>query len=185
MDRSLSNFAMDRTLIDRMASSAGAVAPWRAVAAVALLSVLFVLALAGNAHATLTPDGLLAGESGESHFGQSVALAADGNTALVGAPTADGEAGTVSVFTRTGSTWTQQSELTPNGGEEIGNGGFGSSIALSADGSTAVVSGPATTAASARRGCSRARKVVSGASREESSRAAERKGKASSAGAWR
>ena len=75
--------------------------------------MLVGLALVGNAHATLAPDGLLAGESGAGRFGQSVALSAGGNTALIGAPAADGEAGAVRVFTRTGSTWTQQAELAP------------------------------------------------------------------------
>jgi phosphodiesterase/alkaline phosphatase D-like protein len=142
MGRSLSKFATERALIDRMASSRAAAVPWRSVAAAAVLTVLFGLALVGNAHATLVPDGLLAGESGESHFGQSVALSAGGNTALVGAPTAAGEAGAVRVLTRTGSTWTQQAELTPKAGEEVGSGGFGSSVALSAEGSTAVIGAP-------------------------------------------
>src|ERR1039458_3044872 len=85
---------MDRPVTDRMTSLARAVVPWRSIAAVALLSMLLGLALSGDAHATLVPDGLLAGESGEEgHFGQSVALSADGNTALVGVPTANGEAG--------------------------------------------------------------------------------------------
>jgi phosphodiesterase/alkaline phosphatase D-like protein len=123
-------------------ASAGALAHWRAVVAVALLSVLVGLMLAGNAHAAMTPDGLLAGENGEDRFGQSVALSAGGNIALVGAPGADGEAGAVLVFTRTGSTWSQQARLTPNSGEEIANGGFGSSVALSHEGDTAVVGGP-------------------------------------------
>ncbi len=146
MDRPLSNFAMPRALIDRMASPlTGAVVTWRSVAAVALLSMLLcATALSGNAHATLTPDGLLpAGESGEGHFGQSVALSADGNTAVVGAPTGNGEAGAVWVFTRTGSTWTKQAELLPNSGEEDGNGKFGASVALSADGNTVLVGAPA------------------------------------------
>jgi hypothetical protein len=118
---------------------AGAVAHWRSVVAIAVLSGL---ALAGNAHGAIAPDGFLAGESGEGRFGQSVALSASGNTALVGAPGADGEAGAVLVFTRTGSTWSQQAELTPNSGEEIGDGGFGSSIGLSHEGDTAVIGGP-------------------------------------------
>ncbi len=141
----LSNFAMPRALIDRMASLSGAVVPWRFVAAVALLSMLLcATTLSGTAHATLAPDGLLlAGESGEGHFGQSVALSADGNTALVGAPTGNGEAGAVWVFTRTGSTWTQQAELLPKSGEEVGNGQFGASVALSADGNTVLVGAPA------------------------------------------
>ncbi len=125
-----------------MAFSAGDVISWRSAVAVALLTVLCGLLLAGNAHAAMAPDGLLAGESGESRFGQSVALSAGGNTALVGAPSADGEAGAVLVFTRSGSTWTQQAEITPNSGEEVGDGGFGASVALSHEGDTAIVGGP-------------------------------------------
>jgi len=145
MDRAVSKFAMDGALIDRMASLARAVAPpWRSVAAVALLSMLLVVALSGSAHATLAPDGLLAGESGEEgHFGQSVALSADGNTALVGAPNSGNGAGAVLVFTRTGSTWTKQAELKPTSSEEVGNGEFGASVAVSADGNTAIVGAPA------------------------------------------
>jgi hypothetical protein len=142
MGRSLSTFATDRTLIGRMASSAGAVVRWRSVAAAALLSMLVGFALVGNAHATLAPDGHVAGEGGPGRFGQSVVLSAGGNTALIGAPAADGEAGTVWVFTRTGSTWTQQAELAPTSGEEIGDGGLGASVALSTEGNTAVIGDP-------------------------------------------
>jgi phosphodiesterase/alkaline phosphatase D-like protein len=85
---------------------------------------------------------LVAGEIGEGHFGQSVALSADGNTALVGAPTGNGEAGAAWVFTRSGSTWTEQEELRPASGEESDDGGFGSSVALSPDGKTALVGAP-------------------------------------------
>jgi hypothetical protein len=141
MGRSLSTFAMDRASIGRMASSAAAVIRWRSVVAPALLSMLVGLGPVGNAHATLAPDGLVAGES-PGHFGQSVVLSAGGNTALIGAPVADGEAGAVRVFTRTGSTWTEQAELAPKLGEEIGNGGFGSSVALSAEGNMAVIGDP-------------------------------------------
>ncbi len=80
-----------------------------------------------------------AGESGEGHFGRGLALSADGDTALVGAPSDDGGAGAVWVFTRSGSTWTQQAELT--GGGESGKGWFGRSVTLSADGDTALVGG--------------------------------------------
>jgi hypothetical protein len=85
-----------------------------------------------------------AGESGNGGFGDSVALSADGNTALVGGSTDDTEAGAAWVFTRSGSTWTSQGpKLTGSG--EVGSGvgvNFGQSVALSADGNTALIGGP-------------------------------------------
>ncbi len=78
---------------------------------------------------------------GEGEFGTSVALAADGNTALVGGPRDNSNIGAAWVFTRSGSTWSQQGEkLTGTG--ETGEGRFGVSVALSADGDTALVGGP-------------------------------------------
>src|SRR5262249_61793040 len=44
------------------------------------------------------------------------------------------------VFRRSGSTWTQQAKLT--GDHEDGQASFGSSVAVSADGSTVLVGGP-------------------------------------------
>ena len=80
------------------------------------------------------------GEEGEGGFGFSVALSADGDTAIVGAPAEDGYVGSAWVFTRAGSTWSQQGgKLT--GSEEGGEGEFGYSVALSSDGDTALVSG--------------------------------------------
>ncbi len=105
--------------------------------------------------AAAIPDGLASGsaslfqqgpkltggeESGEGRFGRTVALSADGDTALVGGPRDSSEAGAVWVFTRTGSTWTQQAKLT--GGEESGAGHFGRGVALSADGNTALIGAP-------------------------------------------
>jgi IPT/TIG domain/FG-GAP repeat len=79
-------------------------------------------------------------EVGEGAFGYSVALSADGNTALIGGPGDHGSQGAAWVFTRSGQTWTQQGgKLTPR--EEQGEGGFGSSVALSADGNTALIGG--------------------------------------------
>jgi hypothetical protein len=70
-------------------------------------------------------------------FGYSVALSADGSTALVGAPSKNGFAGAAYVFVRSGSGWTQQAELTAS---DSGAGDyFGSAVALSGDGSTALV----------------------------------------------
>ena len=77
----------------------------------------------------------------------SVALSADGNTALVGAP-ADGTyteyRGAAFVFTRSGSTWTQQGEKLTGAGEAA-RAGSAESVALSADGNTALIGGPPTT----------------------------------------
>ena len=67
-----------------------------------------------------------------------MALSADGDTALIGGPAADEEDGAAWVFTRSGSTWTQQQKLT--GAEH-----FGFSVALSGDGDTALVGGPGST----------------------------------------
>jgi hypothetical protein len=93
------------------------------------------------------------GESEEGRFGFSIALSADGATALVGAPADNGFAGAAWVFTRVGPTWTQQGpKLTVNDatdaeeGErcaaEVNECGFGRSVALSADGDTALIGAP-------------------------------------------
>jgi hypothetical protein len=74
-------------------------------------------------------------------FGASVAISADGNTALVGGPGDTAGRGAVWVFAREGSTWTQQGEKVI-GGEEEGAGELGRSVALSADGATALAGGP-------------------------------------------
>jgi IPT/TIG domain len=81
------------------------------------------------------------GESGKGGFGFAVALSSDGNTALIGGLDDKASVGAAWVFTRSGSTWTQQGgKLT--GGSEVGNGQFGASVALSAEGSTALIGGP-------------------------------------------
>ncbi len=74
-------------------------------------------------------------------FGRAVALSADGNIALVGAPHDGGSRGAAFAFTREGSAWTRTAIL--KGGEgEHQTGGFGRSVALSADGSRAIVGAP-------------------------------------------
>jgi hypothetical protein len=95
------------------------------------------------------------------HFGNVVALSADGNTMAVGAvwesSAATGvngnqndnsipQAGAAYVFVRSGATWTQQAYIKasntgrPGKGEEPGEGDqFGFSLALSGDGNTLVV----------------------------------------------
>jgi FG-GAP repeat protein len=76
-------------------------------------------------------DGALGDE-----FGYSVALS--GNTAMIGADRKASGEGYVYVFTRSGTQWTQQQELTEASG--TGDDAFASSIALS--GSTALVGAP-------------------------------------------
>jgi FG-GAP repeat len=74
------------------------------------------------------------------NFGHSVALGSDGHTALIGDPTQNSEAGAAYVFTGSGSAWTQQAELT--GSDEMQGWNFGASVALSANGQTAIVGAP-------------------------------------------
>jgi FG-GAP repeat len=89
---------------------------------------------------------LVTDESGLGSFGSAVAISADGSTAIVGAPGDAGGRGAAWVFTREGSTWTEQSEKLTDG--EVTGGSlpeasaFGTSVAISADGVTAVVGGP-------------------------------------------
>jgi hypothetical protein len=85
-------------------------------------------------------------EAGECAFGASVALSADGDTALVGEPSATATPGSASVFERSGSTWTRSAVLRGTSGP--GEGRFGRSVALSGDGETALIGDP--TAASLR-----------------------------------
>jgi hypothetical protein len=84
--------------------------------------------------------------------GASVALSGDGNTAIVGGPGDNPDNGRGSgatwVFTRSNGVWTQQgSKLVGTGA--VGAAAQGASVALSADGNTAVVGGPSDTASRA------------------------------------
>jgi hypothetical protein len=82
------------------------------------------------------------GELGSTHvnFGSGVALSADGNTALIGGYTDNDGRGAAWVLKRSGDAWTQQGPpLTGTG--ESGEGGFGWSVALSADGDAALIGG--------------------------------------------
>jgi len=104
------------------------------------------------------------GESGADAFGCSVALSADGDTALIGAPgRSAGSSVTAApsaawVFARSGGSWVQEAVLEPPaetgaaaplgcgansyGAGEGSGGGYGSSVALSGDGSAALVAAP-------------------------------------------
>jgi hypothetical protein len=76
----------------------------------------------------------------EAQQGHSVSLSENGNTALIGGYHDDLSVGAAWAFVRSGSTWTEQEKLVGTGSV----GGFptqGSSVALSADGLTALVGG--------------------------------------------
>jgi hypothetical protein len=80
------------------------------------------------------------GAVGSAHQGQSVALSADGNTAVVGGNGDDSVAGAAWVYTRSGGVWSQQGTKLVGAGA-VGSAVQGQSVALSADGNTAVVGG--------------------------------------------
>jgi len=73
--------------------------------------------------------------------GFSVALSSNGNTLLVGGPS-DGDPGATWVFTRSGTTWTQQGSKLVGTGASYIQPQQGSAVALSADGNTAIVGAP-------------------------------------------
>jgi FG-GAP repeat len=117
------------------------------VAALACATVLGVVAVQAAAE-SLTADPFL--QQGaklssselteQAEQGSSVALSADGNTALVGGWFYKGGEGATWVYTRSGSTWTQQAKLV--GGEASKDAQQGFSVALSADGNTVLIGGP-------------------------------------------
>ena len=87
--------------------------------------------------AKLTPDD---GDSDDA-FGRSVALSSDGTTALIGTDGEKGsnseEAGSAYVFDVSGGSWSQQAKLLPDDGDNSDR--FGYSVAVSSDGTTALV----------------------------------------------
>ncbi|MEI7658988.1 MAG: FG-GAP repeat protein, partial [Phycisphaerae bacterium] len=79
--------------------------------------------------ATLTATDGAAGDG----FGDAVAIS--GDTAIIGASGANRQQGSAYIFTRTGTTWTQQAKLTATGG--AAGDFFGNAVAISGD--TAIV----------------------------------------------
>ena len=74
-------------------------------------------------------------------FGSSVAISGDGNTVIVGAyanSDVGTESGSVYIFFRNGTTWSEQAKLLSI--EVAGGDRFGHSVAISGDGNTAVIS---------------------------------------------
>jgi hypothetical protein len=79
------------------------------------------------------------GAVGNAGEGTSASLSGDGNTVIVGGPSDNDDAGAAWVFTRSEGVWSQQILL---GTGSAGAANQGSSVAISADASTAVVGGP-------------------------------------------
>jgi len=73
-------------------------------------------------------------------FGSAVAISADGNTAIAGVSLDSGLTGAAWVFTRSGGVWSQQGPKLVGTGA-VGPAEQGWSVALSADGNTAIVAG--------------------------------------------
>ena len=87
--------------------------------------------------ATIQSTGITNGDQ----FGTSVSLSSDGNTLAVGAQWAEGGEGFVYIFTRSGTTWTQQASFQAQLGGSPGEH-FGISVSLSSDGNTLAASAP-------------------------------------------
>jgi hypothetical protein len=81
------------------------------------------------------------GAVGSARQGTSVALSADGNTAIVGGGSDHDRTGAAWVFTRSGGVWSQQGKKLVGSGA-VGGARQGTSVALSADGNTALIGGP-------------------------------------------
>jgi hypothetical protein len=107
-----------------------------------VVAAILSLAMAASASASFTQQTTLtpSDELGKSGLGSAVALSSNGKTALLGGPQDSNGIGAAWVFVRNGSKWTEQAKLTGEG--EIGAGGFGTGVALSADGKTALIGGP-------------------------------------------
>jgi FG-GAP repeat/IPT/TIG domain len=76
----------------------------------------------------------------DARLGNSVAISSDGDTAIVGGWTDNSKAGAAWVYVRSGTSWREQQKLTVSDG--TANQRFGESVALSADGNTALISAP-------------------------------------------
>ncbi len=81
------------------------------------------------------------GAVGSAEQGAAVSLSADGNTALIGGAADSGYVGAAWVWIRSGDTWTQQGARLV-GTASVGQSLQGGSVSLSADGNTALISGP-------------------------------------------
>ncbi|MCH7848925.1 MAG: PKD domain-containing protein [Planctomycetes bacterium] len=80
---------------------------------------------------------------GAASLGYALTLSPDGETALIGARTDDGEipnSGSAYLFVRRGSIWSEQVRITASDPEQFD--AFGNAVAMSADASTAIIGAP-------------------------------------------
>ena len=73
-------------------------------------------------------------------FGASVSISSDGNTAIVGADSEDtggSKAGAAYIFTRSGTTWSQEAKLMAS--DAAAGDDFGDAVSISGDGNTVIV----------------------------------------------
>ena len=75
-----------------------------------------------------------------NYFGCSVAISDDGLTIAIGSSGNSSSRGSVHIFTKSGSIWTQQTKLIANDG--IANDQFGKTVAISSDGNTVASGAP-------------------------------------------
>ena len=78
---------------------------------------------------------------GQSSLGSSVSISANGNTVIIGGFYDNNQVGAAWIFTRTGSTWTQQGSKLVGSGADVNGAEQGQSVAISADGNTVIIGG--------------------------------------------
>jgi FG-GAP repeat protein/thrombospondin type 3 repeat protein len=111
-----------------------------AVGSTGLNEVSGALYVFGRAGETWTQQAFLQGSPGYNFLGAAIVLSADGQMLVAGAPTESSTAhfgGAVYVYTRAGAVWSQLTRLESSNlhADDL----FGSSIALSADGTTLAI----------------------------------------------
>lgn len=80
------------------------------------------------------------GNAGLAESGRSVAISADGNTAIAGAPNDNNQQGAAWIYVRNGNVWTQQGPKLVGTGN-TGPAQQGRAVAMSADGNTVIIGG--------------------------------------------
>lgn len=101
---------------------------------------VWVYTLSGGVWTQVGTKLVAAGATGPAYLGESVALSADGLTAVVGGDGDNSNSGAAWIFTSSGGVWTQEGSKLVGAGA-VGSAWQGVSVSLSADGNTALVGG--------------------------------------------